>query len=59
MDADNFAERFMRADIELLKKEGKRKIDYIPVVYPGFSVIFLSCLIKGEPYILSQGVEPK
>lgn len=40
-DVDNFAEHFMKADIELLKKsheEGKRKIDYIPVIYPGFSV---------------------
>ncbi|KAF5392204.1 hypothetical protein D9757_001418 [Collybiopsis confluens] len=37
---DRFAEQFMKADIELLKKsheEGKRKIDYIPVVFPGFS----------------------
>ncbi|KIK62413.1 hypothetical protein GYMLUDRAFT_223561 [Collybiopsis luxurians FD-317 M1] len=42
---DKFAEQFMKADIDLLKKnheEGKRKIDYIPVVYPGFSGLNLS-----------------
>ncbi|KAE9406347.1 hypothetical protein BT96DRAFT_851638 [Gymnopus androsaceus JB14] len=44
-DVDNFAEHFMKADIELLKKsheEGKRKIDYIPVIYPGFSGLNLT-----------------
>ncbi|KAG7090571.1 hypothetical protein E1B28_009678 [Marasmius oreades] len=39
-DVENFAEFKMKADIDLLKKrheEGKRKVDYLPVVYPGFS----------------------
>ena len=40
-DVERFAEYTMKFDIELLRKrheEGNRKVDYIPVVYPGFSV---------------------
>ncbi|KAJ3751320.1 hypothetical protein DFH05DRAFT_1387645, partial [Lentinula detonsa] len=43
--ADTYAEHYMKADIEFLKKsheEGGRKIDYIPVIYPGFSGVNLS-----------------
>ncbi|KAJ3901269.1 hypothetical protein F5879DRAFT_345814 [Lentinula edodes] len=42
---DMYAEHYMKADIELLRKsheEGGRKIDYIPVIYPGFSGLNLS-----------------
>ncbi|KAJ3723802.1 hypothetical protein C8R42DRAFT_663634 [Lentinula raphanica] len=42
---DMYAEHYMKADIEFLRKsheEGGRKIDYIPVVYPGFSGVNLS-----------------
>ncbi|KAF9074070.1 hypothetical protein BDP27DRAFT_1317942 [Rhodocollybia butyracea] len=42
---DMYAEHYMKADVELLKKsheEGNRKIDYIPVVYPGFSGLNLT-----------------
>ncbi|KAJ3849756.1 hypothetical protein EV368DRAFT_75524 [Lentinula lateritia] len=42
---DIYAEHYMKADIELLRKsheEGGRKIDYIPVIYPGFSGLNLS-----------------
>ncbi|KAF9261979.1 hypothetical protein L218DRAFT_945729 [Marasmius fiardii PR-910] len=44
-DVENFAEFKMKQDIELLRRryeEGKRKVDYIPVVYPGFSGFNLS-----------------
>lgn len=40
-EADNFAETKMKGDFELIKRrveEGRRKIDYIPVVFPGGSV---------------------
>ncbi|KAJ3929454.1 MAG: hypothetical protein NXY57DRAFT_1050018 [Lentinula lateritia] len=42
---DMYAQHYMKADIELLRKsheEGGRKIDYIPVIYPGFSGLNLS-----------------
>ncbi|KAJ4485269.1 hypothetical protein J3R30DRAFT_3696603 [Lentinula aciculospora] len=42
---DMYAEHYMKADIEFIKKsheEGGRKIDYIPVIYPGFSGLNLS-----------------
>ncbi|KAG5644137.1 hypothetical protein DXG03_009084 [Asterophora parasitica] len=38
--ADDFAETKLKGDVELIKKrneEGRKKIDYIPVVYPGGS----------------------
>ncbi|KAL0573837.1 hypothetical protein V5O48_008101 [Marasmius crinis-equi] len=44
-DVERFAEYTMKPDIELLRKrheEGKRKVDYIPVIYPGFSGLNLS-----------------
>jgi len=40
-EADLFAENRMKGDSELLKKradEGFRKVDYVPVVFPGGSV---------------------
>lgn len=44
-EADHFAEQVMKGDIEFLKKKndgaemtGEKKIDYIPVVFPGGSV---------------------
>jgi len=40
-EADRFAENMMRGDSEFLRKrvdEGFKKIDYIPVVFPGGSV---------------------
>ncbi|KAH7908785.1 hypothetical protein BJ138DRAFT_1174013 [Hygrophoropsis aurantiaca] len=46
-DADRFAEEKIKGDVELLKKqveEGKKKVDYMPVVLPG-----------GSGYNLSQG----
>lgn len=40
-EADLFAENRMKGDSELLKKrvdEGFKKVDYVPVVFPGGSV---------------------
>ncbi|KAK7019734.1 hypothetical protein VNI00_017974 [Paramarasmius palmivorus] len=45
VDVDTFADYTMKFDIELLRKrheQGNRKVDYIPVVYPGFSGLNLS-----------------
>jgi hypothetical protein len=43
-EADRFAEKNMKGDVELLKKRNEegssRKVDYIPVVLPGGSVSF-------------------
>ncbi|KAF5355726.1 hypothetical protein D9756_004390 [Leucocoprinus leucothites] len=47
LEADGFAETKIKADSELLKKrveEGFRKVDYVPVVFPG-----------GSGYNLSEG----
>ncbi|KAI3602335.1 xylosidase arabinosidase [Moniliophthora roreri] len=44
-DVDTFADYTMKFDVEMLRKrheQGKRKVDYIPVVYPGFSGLNLS-----------------
>ena len=46
-DADHFAEEKIKGDVELIQKRnemfemgqgGKRKVDYIPVIFPGGSV---------------------
>lgn len=70
-EADNFARTKMKSDLELITNGNQggntRKVDYIPVVFPGFSVSFLfslhrklilhssylSKLLKG--YNLSEG----
>ncbi|XP_006454960.1 hypothetical protein AGABI2DRAFT_114730 [Agaricus bisporus var. bisporus H97] len=44
-EADNFAETRMKGDVELIKKrveQGHKKVDYIPVVFPGGSGCNLS-----------------
>ncbi|KAJ8088811.1 hypothetical protein PM082_014057 [Marasmius tenuissimus] len=44
-DVERFAEYTMKFDIELLRKrheEGNRKVDYLPVVFPGFSGLNLT-----------------
>ncbi len=41
LEADHFAETKMKGDSELIKKraeEGHKKVDYIPVIFPGGSV---------------------
>lgn len=45
-EADNFAETRMKGDVELIKKrveQGHKKVDYIPVVFPGGSVRSAYC----------------
>lgn len=40
-EADTFAETNMKGDVELLKRrqdEGKKKVEYLPVILPGSSV---------------------
>ncbi|KAF5338238.1 hypothetical protein D9758_012849 [Tetrapyrgos nigripes] len=45
-DSDHFLEHIQKPDMELLRKSheehGRRKVDYIPVVFPGFSGLNLS-----------------
>lgn len=57
-EADHFAEQVMKGDIEFLKKKndsaemtGEKKIDYIPVVFPGGSV---NCLPVVCPVLLNR-----
>ena len=46
-EVDNFAKTKMKDDLELITNRNQagntRKIDYIPVVFPGFSVSFSVC----------------
>lgn len=57
--ADRFAKEKVRKDIEALKSNtGGRKVDYVPVVFPGFSVRSrLSFLfLMSRPIHLYQGL---
>jgi len=61
-EADQFSENVMRDDSELLRERvdmGFRKIDYVPVVFPGGSVShessFLMFAHHGKGYNLSEG----
>jgi len=51
-DADRFCEVKMQGDFNLIKRhneEGRgRKVDYIPVVFPGRSVCFLTYIVDGR-----------
>ncbi|KAK7468293.1 hypothetical protein VKT23_002807 [Stygiomarasmius scandens] len=45
-ESDHFADHVQKQDLELLRKsheeDGRRKVDYMPVVFPGFSGLNLS-----------------
>ena len=52
-EADRFAEEKIKGDVELIRKRnelfesgqgGKRKVDYIPVIFPGGSVSEQTCV---------------
>ena len=59
-EADRFAEEKMKGDLELLRKrndEGTaRKVDYIPVVFPGGSVSF-ACIFLGTQAHFVAGIQ--
>ena len=50
IEADNFAETKMKGDVELIKRRNEetgRKVDYIPVIFPGGSVSLSMSLYAG------------
>jgi hypothetical protein len=53
-EADNFAKTKMKDDWELIKSrnagDNTRKVDYIPVIFPGFSVSFYFGSVASEAY---------
>ena len=59
MEADNFAETKMKGDVELIKRrteETGRKVDYIPVIFPGGSVSLSMSLYAGGYFYITSFV---